>query len=96
MTGTVRWGPWEFESVLWGDIADAMSTPHNPGQVSLNYVPMQVISERLRHGGADGIAYRSLLAAGGTNFIPFDIRDADPINFILFETEKVSVSQRNY
>lgn len=64
MTGTVPWGPEEYESVVWGDIADAMSTPHNPEQVSLNYVPTQVISERLRHGGADGIAYRSLLARG--------------------------------
>jgi hypothetical protein len=56
----------------------------------LNYVPTQVISERLRHAGADGIAYRSLLAPGGTNFVLFDIQDADPINFILFEAEKVS------
>jgi hypothetical protein len=90
MTGTVPWGPEEYESVVWGDIADAMSTPHNPEQVSLNYVPTQVISERLRHAGADGIAYRSLLAPGGTNFVLFDIQDADPINFILFEAEQVS------
>ena len=90
MTGTIPWGLQEYESVVWGDIADAMSTPYNPEQVSLNYVPTQVISERLRHAGADGIAYRSLLAPGGTNFVLFDIRDTDPINFILFEAEKVS------
>jgi hypothetical protein len=90
MTGTVPWPPEEYESVVWGDIADAMSTPHNPEHVNLNYVPTQVISERLRHAGADGIAYRSLLAPGGTNFVLFDIQDADPINFILFEAEKVS------
>jgi hypothetical protein len=90
MTGTVPWPPEEYESVVWGDIADAMSTPHNPEHVNLNYVPTQVISERLRHAGADGIAYRSLLAPGGTNFVLFDMQDADPINFILFEAEKVS------
>jgi hypothetical protein len=90
MTGTVPWGPEEYEGVVWGDIAHAMSTPYSPEQVSLNYVPTQVISERLRHAGADGIAYKSLLAPGGTNFVLFDIRDADPINFILFEAEKVS------
>lgn len=97
MTGTVPWEPEEYENVVWGDIADAMSTPYDPEHVSLNYVPTQVISERLRHAGAGGIAYRSLLALGGTNFVLFDVRDADPISFILFEAEKVSYhfSQRD-
>jgi hypothetical protein len=90
MTGTIPWGPEEYESVVWGDIADAMSTPHNPEQVSLNYVPTQVISERIRHAGADGIAYRSLLAPGEANFVLFDTQAADPIFFILFEAETVS------
>jgi len=92
MTGTVPWGPEDFESVVWGDIGEAMSIPHNPDEVALNYIPTQIISERLRHGGVEGIAYKSLLAQGGVNVVLFDIKDADPINFTLYETEKVSYS----
>jgi hypothetical protein len=92
MTGTVPWGPEDFESVVWGDIGEAMSIPHNPDEVALNYIPTQIISERLRHGGLEGIAYKSLLAQGGVNVVLFDIKDADPINFTLYEAEKVSYS----
>jgi hypothetical protein len=90
MTGTVPWAPEEYESVVWGDINEAMSIPYNPDESGLNYVPTQIISERLRHGGSDGLAYRSLLAEGGTNIVLFDIKDADPINFTVYEAEKVA------
>ncbi|HET6841624.1 MAG TPA: RES domain-containing protein [Candidatus Angelobacter sp.] len=85
----VPWAPDEFESVVWGDISQAMSIPHEPEQAVLNYVPTQIICEGLRHGGADGVAYRSLLSEGGVNVVMFDIKDADPINFTLYEAEKV-------
>jgi hypothetical protein len=90
MTGTVPWGPEEYESVVWGDINEAMSIPYDPDESGLNYVPTQIISERLRHGGLHGVAYRSLLAEGGTNIVLFDIKDADPVNFTVYETEKVA------
>jgi hypothetical protein len=88
--GFVPWEPEEYERVVWGDIAEAMSIPHNPDDASLNYVPTQIISERLRHGGVDGVAYRSLLCKEGFNIVLFDIKDADPINFTLYEAEEVS------
>ena len=90
MTGTVPWGPEDYENVVWGDIGEAMSIPHNPDEAGLNYIPTQIISERLRHGGLDGMAYMSLLAQGGVNIVLFDIKDADPINFTLYEAEKIS------
>ncbi len=65
---------------MWGDINEAMSIPYDPDESGLNYVPTQIISERLRHGGLHGVAYRSLLAEGGTNIVLFDIKYADPIN----------------
>lgn len=67
-----------------------MSIPYDPDESGLNYVPTQIISERLRHGGLHGVAYRSLLAEGGTNIVLFDIKDADPINFTVYEAEKVA------
>jgi len=86
----VPWGTEEYESVVWGDIGEAMSRPVNPEETSLDYVPTQIIAERLRHGGADGVAYKSLLSEGGVNFVIFDVRDADPINFILYEAATVT------
>jgi hypothetical protein len=74
-----------------------MSRPYNPDETSLNYIPTQIIAERLRHADADGIAYNSLLSEGGHNLVLFDLRDADPVNFTLYEVEKVSykVTQRD-
>jgi len=86
----VPWKREEYEGVVWGDIGEAMSRPYNPEETSLNYVPTQIIAERLRHAGADGIAYNSLLSKGGHNFVLFDIKDADPVNFTLYEVENVS------
>jgi hypothetical protein len=90
MTGTVPRAPEEFESVLWGDINEAMSIPYDPDESGLNYVPAQILSERLRHGGVDGMSYRSLLAEAGTNIVLFEVKEADPINFTFYEAEKVA------
>jgi hypothetical protein len=64
--------------------------PYNPDESGLNYVPTQIISERLRYGGLDGMAYRSLLAKGGTKIVLFDFKDADGINFTLYAAEKAT------
>ena len=85
----IPWASEEYEAVVWGDIGEAMSRPYSPEESSLNYVPTQIIAERLRHGGVDGMAYNSLLSKGGHNFVLFDIRDADPVNFTLHEAERV-------
>ena len=86
----IPWPPEDFESVVWGDIAYSMSTPYSPEESGLHYVPTQIIAERLRHDGFDGIVYRSLLAVGGTNIVLFDVKDADPINFALYTVQKVA------
>lgn len=86
----IPWAPEEYEAVVWGDIGEAMSRPYSPEESSLNYIPTQIIAERLRHGGIDGMAYNSLLAKGGHNFVLFDITDADPVNFTLYEAERVA------
>ena len=93
----VPWAPEEYESVVWGDIGEAMSTPYNPDDSGLHYVPTQIISERLRHEGVNGIVYRSLLGLDGFNIVLFDIKDADPINFTLYEAEVVTykIEQRD-
>src|SRR5260370_22651189 len=90
MTNFIPWEPHEFESVVWGDINEALSQPVIPDESSLSYVPTQIIAEALRHHGADGLAYKSMLSAGGNNFAIFEIKDADPLNNTLYETDKVS------
>ena len=93
----VPWSPEEYESVVWGDIGEAMSTPYNPDDSGLHYIPTQIISERLCHESVDGIVYRSLLGQDGFNIVLFDINDADPINFTLYEAEVVTykIEQRD-
>jgi hypothetical protein len=88
--GLVPWEPHEYESVVWGDIGEAMSRPYDPEELSLNYVPTQIVAERLRNAGVDGMAYKSLLAKDGVNFVLFDVKDADPINFTLYEAKEVA------
>lgn len=87
--GFVPWEPHEFESVVWGDIGEAMSRPYTNEEQSLNYVPTQVIAERLRHSGADGLVYKSLLTKDGFNIVLFDLKDADPLDFQLYEAKSV-------
>jgi hypothetical protein len=88
-TGMADWEPHEFEGVVWGDIGYAMSTPYSSEEQSLHYVPTQIIAERLRHAGADGMVYQSLLAKNGFNIVLFDVKDAVPINFQLYEAKAV-------
>lgn len=87
--GLVPWEPDDYESVVWGEIGHVMSKPVSPEDSGLSYVPTQIIAESLRHHGADGIAYKSLLAEGGVNFAIFDIKDADLISCVLIETTGV-------
>jgi hypothetical protein len=89
-TGLAPWEPHEFESVVWGDIGYAMSTPYSIDEQSLNYVPTQIIAERLRHSGVDGMVYQSLLAKDGFNIVLFDPSDATPINFQLYEARSIA------
>lgn len=86
----VPWEPAEYEGVIWGDIGEALSRPVNPEETSLDYVPTQIIAERLRHAGAEGVAYKSLLSEAGVNFVIFDISDANPINFTLYAAETIT------
>ena len=88
--GFAPWLPEDFEGVVWGDIGYAMSTPHSIKEQGLNYVPTQIIAECLRHAEVDGIVYRSLLAQDGYNIVLFDLKNADPINFQLYEAKSVA------
>jgi hypothetical protein len=87
----IPWGPDDYESVVWGDIGYAMSKPVTPEDSSLSYVPTQIIAESLRHHGADGIEYRSLLAQGEVNIALFEIDDAELVDhgLVLVETTAI-------
>jgi hypothetical protein len=84
----IPWEPNDYESVVWGDIGYGMSKPVTREDLGLSYVPTQIIAEALRHHGADGIAYRSLLAQGG-NIALFEIDDAELVDRGLVETTAI-------
>jgi hypothetical protein len=88
----LMWGPEDYERLAWGEICDAMSVPVPPESTLLSYVPTQIIAERFRISGADGIAYKSLLAKGGVNYALFDPNDADLVSCKLVETKAIHFS----
>ena len=83
------WLPDDYVRLVWGDIGHAMSKPVASEDSTLDYVPTQIIAESLRHHGADGLAYKSLLAEGGVNIALFDVEDADVAKCKLMETAKI-------
>ena len=98
-----RQSPWEFfdkesseidsktkEAFAWGEIAYAFSKPVAMDEPHLDYVPTQILAEAFRSRGYDGIAYKSLLHAGGQNIALFDPTAADLMCCTLIKTKSVS------
>lgn len=64
--------PEEREGIVWQEIGRAFSRPVSPDPGIAEYAPTQLIAERLKHEGYDGIVYKSHLGPG-INFALFDI-----------------------
>jgi len=78
------------EAGVWGDIAHAFSEPVSSDEPSSDYIPTQVLAEAFRSRGYDGIMYKSLLDERGMNIALFDVAAAEPINFCLYQTRRIS------
>jgi hypothetical protein len=82
--------PADKEAGVWGDIAHAFSEPVSPDEPLSDYVPTQILAEASRGYGYDGIMYKSLLDERGMNVALFDVAAAEPINFCLYQTRRIS------
>lgn len=89
MLRNVEVTPDEREQAVWGDIAQAFSKPLTQDDTLEEYWATQVLSERFKSEGYDGVAYKSPLGKG-KNIALFDLDAADPINGTLYVTESVS------
>jgi hypothetical protein len=81
--------PKERENAVWTDIDKAFSRPVNPSDKIAEYIPTQIIAERFKMEGFDGIAYRSAYT-NDYNVMLFDIDVADIINCFLFEAKAIN------
>jgi hypothetical protein len=80
----------EWDEIVWSNIDGAFLRPTDPDDSHLTYAPTQLIAEVLRDAGYDGIAYRSGLHKGGTNFALFELDVARLFACQLFDVKKVS------
>jgi len=77
------------EQGVWGDIGAAFSKPLTRDDSLDQYLATQVLADRFKTAGYDGVAYKSALGEG-KNIALFDLDAADPINGTLYEAESVS------
>lgn len=81
--------PDEINGHVLKDIDHAFSRPVAPSDDATSYIPTQIIAERMKHEGFDGIAFRSSLNEKGINIVLFDLDAAEIISCHLFETKKI-------
>lgn len=82
--------PADKEAGVWGDVAHAFSEPVSPDEPLWDYIPTQILAEAFRGYGYDGMMYKSLLDERGMNVALFDVAAAEPINFCLYQTRRIS------
>jgi hypothetical protein len=81
------------EKEVWASVNRAFSQPVIIENQDKDYIPTQIISEWFKNSGFDGIKYKSVLASGN-NYALFNLRDAIPINGVIFEVENIKYKYR--
>ncbi|GMV94116.1 MAG: hypothetical protein AMXMBFR82_38940 [Candidatus Hydrogenedentota bacterium] len=81
--------PEKRAEVIWEEINFAFSMPIQNTDSTADYVPTQIIAEKFRQAGYDGIAYSSCLGTG-TNVALFDLDAADMCSCSLHNVKSVS------
>lgn len=82
----------ERQVAVWRAIDHAFSRPVTRDEPALDYLPTQIIAEKIRSAGFDGIAYRSALGKGedkGHNIAFFDPSAASIEQIFLVELEEI-------
>lgn len=81
--------PAKTEKIAWFLICNAFSTPIERSDDSAEYAPTQVLAEKFRSVGFDGVKYKSELGSG-CNIALFDLDSANVVEPCrLFQTRRV-------
>ena len=80
----------ERDDLVWRDIDRAFSRPVTRSDDTATYAPTQIIAERFKQEGYDGIVYRSSLA-GGHNVVLFDPKAAEVQQRQVVEVNSIDV-----
>ena len=79
----------EISEFVWADIDASFSQPIGPQDEKISYIPTQIIAEKFRHLGFDGIKYKSSTGEDGHNIALFDVVDAEITTCHLFEVSSI-------
>lgn len=83
--------PEENLDVVWTHVDWAFSNPVQFTEDTAGYAPTQMIAERFKEEGYDGVVYKSPFGDKGFNVALFDIRSADCIYGSLFEAKSIEI-----
>ena len=81
--------PGEEITAVWASIDSAFSRPVARSDKSSDYVPTQILAERFKSNGFDGILYKSALTTDGFNLALFDIDAATMVDGCVYIVEKI-------
>lgn len=83
--------PAKREKAVWAHIARAFTEPVTRDDDIAEYAPTQIIAERFRSKGLDGIAYRSSFGTDKFNLALFSIDVAEPVMCSLHKLKDVKL-----
>lgn len=81
----------EHIDIVWTSVDRAFSNPVRSDDNTAGYAPTQIIAERFRREGYDGVVYKSPFGENGFNVALFDINTADCINGFLYEAKSMDI-----
>jgi hypothetical protein len=84
--------PKDIEEAAWIYIDRAFSEPATDSDDALDYIPTQILAERFKSDGYDGLAYKSKLTDDSFNIAFFDLDSARVQGAYLYWINKVTVT----
>ena len=79
----------EISEFVWADIDASFSQPIGHQDERTSYIPTQIIAEKFRRLGFDGIKYKSSTGKEGHNIALFNVADAKITNRHLFKVSSI-------
>jgi len=81
--------PKKISEFVWKNVDRAFSAPVTLGDDTAEYAPTQIIAERFKSEGYDGIYFRSALREKGYNVVLFDLGTAKSFRFELHKAKTI-------
>ncbi len=78
-------------NTIWSHMDKAFSVPSTRDDNSADYAPTQIIAERLKKEGYDGIAYSSSFGDNGYNVALFNLDSAEFVGSLLHRVDQISL-----